>query len=145
MKKGVGLLLLAALLICLFTGCIASKTQSSSIDIDLTKMSSTMVYAEVFNMMWNGDKYVGKTVKVQGQYVAYYDEEADEYYHAVIITDALACCEQGLEFELSGDYQYPDDYPEENAAIEIVGVIDIGYYGEYPFIYIRTDEIILLD
>lgn len=34
--------------------------------IDLTAMSSTMVFAEVFNMTTHPEDYVGKTVKMQG-------------------------------------------------------------------------------
>lgn len=94
------------------------------IDIDLTVLSKNMVYAEVFNMMVTPDDYIGKTVKMEGMYTVYHDEATGKIYHACIIADATACCSQGIEFLLTDDYTYPDDYPEEFEDVCIVGVFD---------------------
>ncbi|MDD6211747.1 MAG: hypothetical protein PUB22_01135 [Clostridiales bacterium] len=80
-------------------------THSSGIDLDLTSLSSTMVYAEVYNMMSAPEDYIGKTVKMKGQFTYYqaYDEKGnpvpDQLYFACLIADAAACCSQGLEIE----------------------------------------------
>ncbi len=66
--------------------------------MDLTKLSSTMVYSEVYNMMYAPDGYVGKTIKMTGLYNNYYDESQDITYYACIVQDATACCTQGVEF-----------------------------------------------
>lgn len=162
MKKSFAVFLAAAWLLGLLAGCkseageaapsssappAASPTVSAQPagdgDVDLTAMSSTMVYAEVSNMMWEPERYLGRTVKLRGEYVVYHDEENDEYYHAVIITDALACCAQGLEFVWSGEHTYPDDYPEDGAEIEIAGIFQIGQAEGYSYIYIETDEVVV--
>ena len=38
---------------------------SESIDVDLTQLSSTMVYSEVYAMVYEPDQYLGKTVKMR--------------------------------------------------------------------------------
>ena len=97
---------------------------TEGIDVDLTQLSSTMVYAEVYNMMIAPDNYVGKTVKMKGMFSTYNDEATNQNYYACIIADATACCSQGIEFVLTDDYKYPDDYPEEAEDICVIGVFD---------------------
>ncbi len=83
-------------------------------DIDLTVMSSTMVYSEVNNMMNEPENYIGKTIKMNGEYQMY--ENLDKYgnvipeevYYVCIIADATACCAQGVEFVLCDGYSYPE-------------------------------------
>ncbi|SDB08112.1 hypothetical protein [Butyrivibrio sp. INlla16] len=75
-------------------------------EVDLTAMSSTMIYAEVYQMMMTPGMYVGRKVKMQGLYDIYHDDTTGKDYHSCIITDATACCAQGIEFELA-DGNYP--------------------------------------
>jgi len=126
------------------------KLQSSvsagvSVDVDLTVLSSTMVYAEVYNMMVRPDDYIGKVVKMRGPYYASYYDETGKYYHYVIIEDATACCQQGLEFIWDGGHTYPDDYPENNTNIEVVGVF--GSYEELgsTYYYLAAADISILE
>jgi len=114
---------------------------NEGIDVDLTVLSSTMVYAEVYNMMANPDDYVGKTIKMNGPYYASYFDQTGLYYHYIIIEDATACCQQGLEFIWNGDHSYPDDYPEEQTKIEVAGIF--GSYDELDriYYYLSVDEI----
>lgn len=91
------------------------------IDVDLTQLSSTMVYSEVYNMMVTPNDYVGKTVKMKGQFTIYEDPETNAIYYAVVIADTAACCSQGLEFVWKGEHSYPDDYPELGDEITVIG------------------------
>lgn len=111
-------------------------TQNANrIDIDLTKLSSTMVYSEVYNMMVFPDDYIGKTVKMNGAFEYYEDPETKKLYFACIIADAAACCTQGLEFILAGNPIYPDDYPEIYSDITVTGTFEV--YEENGFQYCR--------
>lgn len=97
----------------------ASSGAYDAVDVDLTLLSSTMVYSEVFNMVYEPESYEGKTVKMTGLLSAY---EADgKLYLACIVPDATACCAQGLEFELKDSYSYPDDFPENGSEITVAG------------------------
>ena len=105
-----------------------TQTSADGVDVDLTVLSSTMVYAEVYNMLYfYPEDYYGKTVKMTGQFNVYQwvDESgvvADmPVAYACIISDATACCAEGMEFVLKDDLAYPDDYPELGAEITVIG------------------------
>jgi len=116
---------------------------NNSVDIDLTVLSSTMVYSEVYNMMVNPDEYMGKTIKVIGPYYAsqlVYGTE--KYYHFVVISDATACCQNGIEFIWNDNsHVYPDEYPENNTVIEVVGVFSSYEESGDTYYYLKTDGI----
>lgn len=119
------------------------NSSSSDVDVDLTKLSSIMVYAEVYNMMTSPDEYLGKTVKMQGPYYASYFEDTKKYYHYVIIEDATACCQQGLEFIWDGEHKYPNDYPIDGTNIEVTGVF--GSYEELglTYYYLTVEDVVI--
>lgn len=92
--------------------------------IDLTQMSSTVVYSQVYCMTVSPDEYKGISVRMTGLYNFYHDPESGNDYHAGIILDATACCAQGIEFELTEDYAFPDDYPKQGDTITVSGMFD---------------------
>ena len=108
----------------------SEKTEKEEkIDVDLTKMSATMVYSEVYNMLALPDDYLGQTVRMKGEFQCYEGEERN--YYVVLIADAMACCQQGMEFVLAGDYSFPEDYPEPGTTVTVTGVFDTYTEGEY--------------
>ena len=102
-------------------------SSTPGIDIDLTALSRTMVYSEVYNMLYNDPAhYLGKTVKARGEFSIYQLVtdgvlQPDPVSYACIISDAAACCAEGMEFVLEGDLTYPDDYPELGTEITVIG------------------------
>lgn len=104
-----------------------TQTSADGVDVDLTVLSSTMVYSEVYNMLYNDPAhYLGKTVKARGEFSIYQLVtdgvlQPDPVSYACIISDAAACCAEGMEFVLKGDLTYPDDYPELGAEIIVIG------------------------
>lgn len=111
---------------------------ADGIDVDLTKLSSTMVYSEVYNMIVSPDNYTGKTLKMNGAFAYYEDPETKKQYFACIIADATACCSQGLEFILTGDHTYPNDCPELGSEIMVTDTFEI--YTESGFQYCRLKD-----
>ncbi|MCR4591516.1 MAG: hypothetical protein K5668_11955 [Lachnospiraceae bacterium] len=124
------------------SGSPESSAGTEGIDVDLTIMSSTMVYAEVFNMVYNPENYTGKTVKMKGIYAVYHDENQEKTYHACVISDATACCSQGIEFELTDEYQYPEDYPEESSDICVTGTFDTYMEDGYTYCILRDAQLL---
>ncbi len=120
----------------------STPSGEDGIDVDLTAFSSTMVYSEVYNMVTAPEAYVGKTVKMKGAFSVFHDETADANYYACIIKDAMACCAQGIEFELTGEYSYPDDYPEEGNEVCVVGVFDTYQEGEFTYCTLRNAKLV---
>ncbi len=118
------------------------EESAAGIDVDLTVLSSTMVYSEVYNMMSAPEQYIGKTVKMNGPFAYFHDEATGSYYFACIIRDATACCAQGIEFVLAGEHQFPDDYPEAGEEICVSGVFDTYQEGEYTYCTLRNAKIL---
>lgn len=113
-------------------------TDDTEVDYDLTQMSSDMVYATVYQMMTEPEKYEGMTFRMDGLYYAGADETAGTCYHYCIIKDAMACCAQGLEFVWGdGSHKYPDEYPAENTEIEVQGTFETYKEKDYDTIFCR--------
>ncbi len=110
---------------------------AEGVDVDLTVMSSTMVYGEVYNMMMTPEDYVGEVVKAHGPCAVYTDDETGKSYYTCLIQDATACCAQGIEFVLTDDYTYPDEYPQKGEEITVTGTFDTYYEGEYMYCTLR--------
>lgn len=71
----------------------------TDVELDLSKMNADLAYAFIFQIVVEPEKYEGKTVRMSGTYEAYYDNAPYGRHDYCIITDVLACCAQGLEFE----------------------------------------------
>lgn len=103
------------------------QASANGVEVDLTMLSSTMVYSEVYNMLYNDpESYLGKTVRARGEFSIYQLVvdgvlQPDPVAYACIIADTAACCAEGMEFVLEGDLTYPDDYPELGTEITIIG------------------------
>lgn len=99
--------------------------EDSTVDYDLTKMSSDMVYVMVYQMMVTPGQYEGKTFRIEGNFYATYYEPTEKYYYYCIIQDATACCAQGMEFVWGdGAHVYPDEYPAENTDVIVEGTFE---------------------
>lgn len=104
---------------------VIAQYKSEGVDVDLTLMGKDLIYATVYQMMSKPEEYEGKTIRIEGKYYASYYPITDKYYNYCLIADALACCSQGLEFELGGDAVYPDDYPADQSEVIVTGVFEI--------------------
>ena len=98
--------------------------QVKALHFDLTKMSGTVVFALVNRMVTEPAKFQGKHIKMKGIFSSYYDEEMERRFYGCVIQDALACCSQGLAFELAKPRKFPKEYPVEGAVITITGDFD---------------------
>lgn len=91
---------------------------TDGVDVDLTALSSTMVYSEVYAMVYEPEEYLGKTVRMRGLFAS--AENEGQTYYACVIQDATACCAQGLEFEPENT----EKLPEPGAEITVQGTFD---------------------
>ena len=91
---------------------------TDEVDVDLTALSSTMVYSEVYAMVSEPEEYLGKTVRMRGLFASAENEGQTSY--AGVIQDATACCAQGLEFEPENT----EKLPEPGAEITVQGTFD---------------------
>lgn len=110
---------------------VSNKSGEKQADVDLTELSSTMVYSEVYNMMSTPDKYVGKTVRMNGTMSVSKGE--NQTYYACLIKDATACCSQGIEFVLS-----KGTYPNQGTNITVYGTFNTYKEGKYQYCQLKN-------
>ena len=133
MKRALITLLCLALL-ALSGGALAER----SVDLDLSVLSGTVVYSQVYDMVMEPEQYLGKTVRVKGFFSYFQDPETLNEYFAVVIADATACCAQGIEFVRVGEYSYPGDYPPLDSELTVTGVFNT--YEENGFTYLQLTD-----
>ncbi len=111
------------------------------IDIDLSVLSTTMVYSQVFDIMSYPSEYVGQTIKAVGTFYADYYEPIDEGFTYVVINDATGCCPQGLEFLSTQEMEIPKD----GSTVEIVGVFEEYMSGDFKYYRIVTNGVTVIE
>ena len=114
---------------------------TGKVDLDLTKMSATMIYSTMFDMLIMPEDYVEKTIKVKGWFQTYTDPQTAELYYAVVVPDATACCQQGLEFVWPGEHSYPEDFPEIGADVTITGFYKLIENDGITYNYLEASKV----
>ncbi len=121
---------------------IPPAQKNYKVDLDLSKLSGTVVFSQVYNMMVEPEPYLGKIIKIAGYYSAYEDTEREVVYHACIIPDAAACCSQGIEFVRSGEPVWPDEYPGEGTDIVVTGRLETYEEDGYEYLHLTDAELV---
>lgn len=109
-------------------------------DIDLVKMNYNMISARLFNMLVEGDKYIGKTVRFRGEYFVTNDSGLGEPLHSCLIYDETACCQTGLQFEIPSG----KEYPKEHSKIEIFGPLQYKEINGMDYFYVACNDVMVL-
>ena len=123
-------ILLAACMLFTVTGC-GKKTKVSDVDVDLTTMSSTMVYSYVADMLANPSNYTGQIVRMKGD-----SNTTHGGTHSCIVYDALGCCTEGIEYILP-----EEEYPEDGTKITVVGRFATYTKGEGTY-FVLVDSVL---
>ena len=131
MKRMTILLLCLALLAC--GAALAEKP----VELDLSVLSGTVVYSQVYDMIMEPERYLGKQVRMKGSFSYFQDPSTMKEYFAVIIADATACCAQGIEFVWDG-HKYPEDYPPPGTELTVTGAFNT--YEENGFTYLQLKD-----
>ena len=111
------------------------------VDLDLTQISGTVVYSQVYDMMMNPDSYIGQKIKMKGSFSYYQDPDTKREYFAAIIADATACCAQVIEFVWEGEHIYPRDYPPLDTEITVTGTFSTYDEGEYMYVQLLDAQV----
>ena len=84
---------------------------------------------------------INKTIKISGLFNVFTNENTGENYFAILIPDATACCQQGIEFVWQGNHIFPEDYPQINEEITIIGQYKVDYTSDglqYCYLAVST-------
>lgn len=111
------------------------------IDVDLTSLSSTMVFAEVSAMVRSPEDYVGKTMRMEGPLMSYQANPAldIDYFYTVMIQDATACCQLGMEFVWDGG-----TLPEAGTRLRVTGTFEEYDCGGIPSHHVVAQSVEVL-
>lgn len=110
-----------------------TKEEVKEADIDLSFGSETIAYATISNILESPEEYMGQKVKMLGTYKQFYSETYDTTYYVCMVTDATACCQQGMEFKLKDESSFPLD----GQQIILEGIVDVYPEGEYWYAYLK--------
>ena len=139
MKKLFCLLLMFSLILFQSAAARAETPENpEQIDLDLSKMSGTVAYAQVYQIMYDPEAYLGKIIRVTGFYDVFEDRDTGMVYTSCVIPDAAACCLQGIEFVWAGDHAWPDAYAEPGASLTVTGRLET--YLEDGWMYVRLAD-----
>lgn len=148
MRKTI-LVLALVLTAALLTSCASSGEGKSEpavtpmvIDLDLANLSGTVVYSQVYNIMYEPESYLGKVIRIAGYYSPYEDTTRGVVYHACVIPDATACCAQGMEFIWKGEHSWPDDYPVEMTDITVTGRLEMYEEDGNKYLHLVDADVI---
>ncbi len=131
----------ALMILCAFSSCSYAATTAKP-DIDFTKFSSVMLYSGVFNILANPSAYLGKTIKIRGQFDWARDENTGKTFFGVIVSDASACCSTGFDFVLKDSYSFPSDYPKRGNTITVLGKLERYKEGEDTYFHLVDADLV---
>ncbi len=117
-------------------------TTGIEFDIDLTTMSSTMVFSQIYDIMVNYNDYIGQSINLVGNFNTMYYEEISQTLNFVVINDATGCCPQGLELKFADE---SIELPESGTIIGIQGQFTTYKEGEFEYFCILVDELSLYE
>ena len=139
------LLLSLCLVLCLWAFTVSCKKEISEdygsfgrVDLDLSVISGTVVYAAVNQMVNAPDDYIGKIIKVNGEYTTAYSSATNLTYPSVLVADATACCQQGIEFVLKKNGRYP----EKGANVTVIGRFETYTENGLPYFHLVEAELL---
>ena len=115
-------------------------TPASAADIDLTKMSKTMLFAVVLDIRSRPEQYLGKSVRMTGKFAIIQGVDAqgqpdpDKIFYNCVIPGA----QSSLEFGVAGELYYPEDFPDLESTITVEGVYE--KYEDNGKVYYRVGQ-----
>lgn len=109
--------------------------EAGEVDIDLAKLSVTVAFGEMYQMMFYPNEYIGKTIHIAGEFFVYTHPDTGVNYYTVVIVDALTCCALGLEFLPPEGATFPEPY----SFIQVVGEFET--YEEYGYTNFRLKNV----
>jgi len=139
MKKCFLLICLCVFIGIFITGC-SGDTVRSDVDIDLTELSITMMQAEFNRIISDSDDYIGKTIRAGGTLRTMLIDNAGNYAHYIVVIPGDDCCWSGFEFKRDESYNFPRDYPRQDASIVISGTLSRYRESGVTYLYIAVDE-----
>jgi uncharacterized membrane protein YcgQ (UPF0703/DUF1980 family) len=117
---------------------------------EIVEIKEKMFLAQTNDVYLNPEDYLGKTIKLEGVFKTEYFEENGSAYCFVLRYGPGCCGNDGnAGFEIAWDSsdlknpQTPQNtkYPEDDAWVEVVGVLSSYEEEGYPYLYIALSSL----
>jgi hypothetical protein len=125
-----------------FSGCSDPPAGDEHVDFDLSVLGNTVLSAKVNRIMRNPVDYLDKTIKVSGVHSFVFFN--DRYHHYVLTQYGDDCCIEGFEIKWGDVHVYPDDYPENQVRIEVIGIYSSYQDNGLTRFYLAVDSIVMM-
>lgn len=106
--------------------------------LDLSTMSSNIVYATVYDILMTPKNYEGRRIIIAGSYLLRHVEGSAASERCLIITDQTACCEAGLILDC--DAKLVEGIAQ-NAKVIVSGLLQVDAYDDS--VSLKADQITL--
>lgn len=130
-----------ALALCLTPAAALPGQAEEAPDMDLSCLSTTMMYSQLFNILMDAEAWEGKIIRMTGQFSVWDDADLGGLHFTCVVADATACCFQGLDFVWAGNHPYPDAYPPEGALITVTGRFELYEEDGYSFVRLADAQV----
>ena len=114
-----------------------TETKISEPDINISSGDTNIIYSKANEIATDYNKYLGKTIRIKGNYKAEYGKNRNYYYCTV--TDPTACCSAGFEFILK-DKSKPN--LGDNATFTVQGTLHSYKEGDNLYLELIDATII---
>ncbi len=111
-----------------------ANSSTSNVDYDFTSSSSTMIFAQVYELTSNPTDYVDKTFKISGTYQSQYVESLSTDIMMLSVNDEGGCCTQSIELLFKDDVKIP----ENSEKITVEGTYIEKTVADYPHYYLEV-------
>ena len=130
-------------LLSLLLAAVFATAAAAAPDVDLTKMSRTMLFAAALDIRSNPARYLGRRVRMSGKFAIIQGVDAqgqpdpDKIFYNCVIPDA----QTSLEFGVAGELFYPEDFPDLESPITVEGVYEKYEDGGKTYYRVGQSEI----
>lgn len=80
-------------------------------DINISAGDTNLIYSKATEISSNYQSYLGKTIRIKGNYKV--EKSTSRNYYYCLVSDPTACCNAGFEFILKNDSAYPKNDGEQ--------------------------------
>ncbi len=113
-----------------------SPGAGTAIDIDLAHLRGPMLYSLLYEILSDPALYIGQTVRLRGVHRSFPDPATGKRHHFCFVADAMACCQQGIEFSPAVPDDAPD-FPRNGDEITVLGVFALYEEDGETYVHLR--------
>lgn len=124
----------------LFTNlCVsAAPASNSKKTLDLTKLGTTILYAQVYNMLMEAENFNGTRIKMRGIYYENKDVNEGPLFQCIIVNDVAGCCSAGFDL-LKAEKSIK--FPKHLTEIEVEGTFIVREEDGIMRSYLVVDKV----